>query len=158
MILVTETVLDAAAEALGESAEAFNDAVVELEEQQPEVLGYFFAEHFEAFTQEEREYAFYLLLVIWKAITMVVPELPTVDAEALEEAEERNWTLLQDVQTHNWHDRLDVFFQDSPQEDLLAFIEDGLTIDEEEEEPVVTKEGREALFVALKSVIDCWGR
>jgi hypothetical protein len=114
MILITETVLDTAAEALDESAEAFNDAVVELEEQQPEVLGYFFAEHFEAFTQEEREYAFYLLLVIWKAITNVVPDLAPIDAEALEEAEERNWTLLQDVQTHNWHDRLDVFFQDSP--------------------------------------------
>lgn len=156
MVFITESDLDTAAEVLGESAEAFNEAVVELEEQQPEVLGYFFAEHFEAFTQQEREYAFYLLLVIWKAISGVVSELPPVDAEALEEAEERNWASLQDVQTHNWHQRLNVFFNNYPQEDLLAFIEDGLALDEEEDEPVVTKEGREALFIALKSVVDCW--
>ena len=37
------------------------------------------------------------------------------------------------------------------QEDLLAFVEDNLV---EDEDSVVTKEGREPMFVALKSVID----
>lgn len=155
MVFISETDLDTAAEALGQSPESLNEAVVELEQQQPEVLGYFFAEHFEAFTQQEREYALYLLLVIWKAIAAHEPGLPAVDAETLEEAEERNWTLLQDVHTNNWHARLDIFFTNYPQEDLLAFVEDALAIDEEEDSPVVTKEGREALFVAIKSVIDC---
>ena len=52
-----------------------------------------------------------------------------------------------------FRERLDVFFQDYFQEDLLAFVEDSLS---EEEEEMVTKIGREPMFVALKTIIDCW--
>ena len=42
------------------------------------------------------------------------------------------------------------FFENSSQEDLLAFIEDSLL---EEEEDLVTKVGREPMFIALKCEI-----
>ena len=47
---------------------------------------------------------------------------------------------------------MDVFFENYQQEDLLAFVEDSLIDDEDE---IVTKVGREPMFVALKSIIDC---
>ena len=46
---------------------------------------------------------------------------------------------------------MDVFFEDYAQEDMLAFVEDNLV---EDEDSTITKEGREPIFVALKSVID----
>jgi len=48
---------------------------------------------------------------------------------------------------------MDIFFKNYFQEDLLAFVEDSLI---EEEEGLVTKVGREPMFVALKSIIDVW--
>ena len=50
-----------------------------------------------------------------------------------------------------FRDRMDIFFENYSQEDLLAFVEDNLV---EDEDSLVTKEGREPMFVALKSVID----
>jgi len=50
-----------------------------------------------------------------------------------------------------FRERLDEFFEETKQEDLLAFIEDALLDDEESP---VSKEGREPMFVTLKAVID----
>ena len=60
--------------------------------------------------------------------------------------------FLETVKSNNSRDRMTVFFDDSDQEDLLAFVEDALV--EDDEDSVVTKEGREPIFVALKTVID----
>lgn len=149
---ISEQAIDQAAEALNASEIAFERAIQSLEQQQPAVLGYIFSEDFEAFTQEEREYALYLLLVCWNALGADAVQMPAVTAEALVEAEERNWDLVQDLP--NSQDRLGVFFRDYPQEDLLAFLEDATSDDDDDE--IVTKEGREALFIALKSILDCW--
>ena len=48
----------------------------------------------------------------------------------------------------------DFFFQDYPQEDLLAFVEDSL-IDDEENDTPISNIGRNVIFVSMKSFIDC---
>jgi hypothetical protein len=78
--------------------------------------------------------------------------------EELEEIEEGNWTQLNDAVGKNFRQKLDGFFEDYPQEDLLAFVEDSLVISKEGEESddfEISKEGREPIFVALKTIIDC---
>jgi hypothetical protein len=99
------------------------------------------------------------LLVVWNAWDAVHGRQPFISPEALSEAEEKNWELLEATPAKRFRERLDVFFAHSTQEDLLAFLEDMLAEPEEDEgddaELSVSREGREPMFVLLKSVVDC---
>ena len=156
MEFVSEKIIDAVALSLEDSAGAYEDAVEQLREEQPVILAYLFNEELKIFTQGEKEYMLYLILVIWQAIkTANAESQPSTSADAFTATEEKNWEILQAQKKRSFRDKLDVFFDQYPQEDLLAFVEDAL-VEDEEEESVVTKEGREAVFVILKTVIDCW--
>ncbi len=148
-MFVSETIIDAVVEEL-ENAN-FENVIEHFGKKQPALIGYVFSEDFELLTQGEREWMLYLIIVMWQSVDKVKGHVPTLNKKALESAEERNWELLENVTTHRFRDRMDVFFNDSEQEDLLAFIEDSLI---EDDDSVVTKEGREPMFVALKSVVD----
>lgn len=153
MKIVTEDILDQIVERFDDSDTAYEQAVETMENEQPVLLGYLFSEDFDAFTQDEKEYLLMLSTIIWTALKEVNGSLAPITETALSEAEEHNWAKLENVAAQRFSDRLDVFFQDYPQEDLLAFVEDALADDEED--PIVTKEAREAIFVTLKTVIDC---
>lgn len=134
------------------SDEAAQKGLHTLRRDQPILLSYLFSEHFKAFTKEERAFMLYLTTVIWKAVNKTFDTTPVITEEQLGNAEEQNWELLQSVKSKNFRERLDVFFKDYPQEDLLAFVEDALLDDEES---VVSNEGRAPIFIAMKSIIDC---
>ncbi len=153
MKIISEQAIEEAAAWLDESEERYEQAIQQLREEQPVVLSYLFSETFDAFTQREKEFSLYLTLVVYLAVTRENGEkpLPPVSEQQLSKAEEHNWELAQGIQSKRFHERLDVFFQDSPQEELLAFAEDALS---DESDEWVTKEGREALFISLKSIID----
>lgn len=153
MQFVSEKIIDDVLEELGDSSELPAEALDRLREEQPVVLAYLFTENFNAFLRQEKEYLLYLLLVLWEATKRVNQQVPEVTEEALSQAEEANWDTLQDVNSKRFRDRLDVFFANTQQEDLLAFVEDSLL---DEEDGFVSKEGREPMFVILKSILDCW--
>lgn len=153
MQFVPEEIIDEVLEELGDSTELPADALDRLREEQPVVLAYLFTENFNAFLRQEKEYLLYLLLVMWEATKRVNEQIPEVTEDGLSQAEEANWDTLQEVSSKRFRDRLDVFFADTQQEDLLAFIEDSLL---DEEDGFVSKEGREPMFVILKSILDCW--
>ena len=157
MKFVSEKLIDEVALSLESSQGAYEEAVEQLREEQPVVLAYLFNDELKVFTQAEKEYLLYLVLVLWKSIETANPgEIPAVSANDFTEKEEKNWLLLQEQKKRSFRDKLDVFFDQYAQEDLLAFVEDALAEDEEESEAVVTKEGREAIFVILRSILDCW--
>ncbi|MCB9047860.1 MAG: hypothetical protein H6556_00415 [Lewinellaceae bacterium] len=161
MKIISESLIEQAAEMLEISEESYEQAVGEMQERQPVLLSYFFTENFQVFTQDEKEYLFYLMLVIWKAISLSGESVPAVTEQQLSQAEDDNWAQVQGIRAKGFHERLNVFFDNYPQEDLLAFVEDALAEDEEEEDGPVTQEGREALFISLKTAIDCltgWSR
>ncbi len=83
---------------------------------------------------------------------MTNPVLAKIPLKTIETAEDKNWEMLKDASGKHFRERLDVFFDAYPQEDLLAFAEDALVHDEEE---MVSSEGREYVFIALKTIIDC---
>ena len=132
----------------------FEQEVALFGEKQPIILGFILSEDFELLTNEERDWLLYLALVIWRATERVDEKKRPLSKNALEAAEEVNWERLEKVTAKRFRDRMTVFFEGYPQEDLLAFVEDSLTEDEEDAENFLTKEGREPMFVALKSVID----
>ena len=151
-MFVSENMIDAVILELEEAD--FEQEVAILGEKQPVLLGYVLSEDFELLTNEEREWLLYLVLVVWKATEKVYEKIGPLSKNALETAEEANWERLEPVTAKRFRDRMTPFFDNYDQEDLLAFVEDSLTEDEEDTEAVVTKEGREPMFVALKSVID----
>ncbi len=152
MPFVSETVIDQVIDLLEVEPGAVEQATQEMEREQPVLSAYFFSDSFDLFTQEERDYLQYLALVIWRASREVLGAIPAIDEEQISEAEDRNWERLEAVKSHIFRERAGVFFENYPQEDLLAFVEDALLDDDED--AIVTKEGREAMFVTLKSVID----
>ncbi len=152
MTFVTEDMIDAAATDLGGSEDLRLKNLEAFQQEQAVIFEYFFSEDFEAFTKAEKEYALFLALVIFRTARKVRPDLPSISEKVFMEAEEANWEKLQNVTARRFKERMDVFFDQYPQEDLLAFVEDSLIDDQD---TPVTKEGREPLFVLLKTIIDC---
>ena len=153
MKFINEEQIDFASEHLETSEQAFVHTLEDLQRQHPIVFSFLLSENLEVLTVAERDYMFYLLAILWKALRDDLPAGTVISEKALGEAEERNWTLLQASKSKRFRERLDPFFEDYPQEDLLAFLEDALV---DEEEDLLTREGREPIFVSLKSILDCW--
>jgi hypothetical protein len=151
-MFVSENIIDGIVYKL-ETAD-FEAEVALLGSEQPALLAYVLSEDFELLTNDEREWLLYIVLVLWQSVEKVHGKLAPIPKNALEAAEEANWESLESVTAKRFRDRMTPFFDGYDQEDLLAFVEDSLTEDEEDTENVVTKEGREPMFIALKSVID----
>ena len=151
MNFIDEKLIEAAASELGNESD-FSKIVAGFKDNQPVLLAYLFSENLNLLTQQEREYMMFLALVIWKASYDVHPELDPIGQHLIEEREENNWDVLNSCKSRIFKERIDSFFVDYPQEDLLAFVEDSLIHDEDSE---ITKEGKEYIFVALKTIIDC---
>ncbi len=159
MPFVPESAIGQVLEALAHTPpERYEALTVAFADAQPVLAGWLVSDTFDILTEAEREYLLYLALVIWKAATEVAGELPVADEALIGELEERNWAMLNATKAGPFRQRLDPFFEKYPQEDLLAFVEDALAIEEESDEDApeleVTREGREPLFIALKTVID----
>jgi len=156
MVFIGEELIDAAVLSIQEEDEIVRENLLqELGGYQPAVLAFLFTENTELFTKQEKEYLLFILLSIWGAVRSGTDpeEMDEIDADQLSLAEEKNWEMLESASTNRFRDRLDLFFVDYPQTDLLAFVEDMLL---DEEDDLLTREGREPMFVLLKSIIDCF--
>jgi hypothetical protein len=151
MLFIDEKTIDLAIDAISDSDERYDAALESIESQQAELMAYIFGEDEATFSDEEKDFLLYLLLIIWEAISLKVKPIAPVTSAALAEAEEATWESMEANVGKKFRERLDEFFEETKQEDLLAFIEDALLDDEESP---VSKEGREPMFVMLKAVID----
>lgn len=156
MKFVSEEVIDQQVDALDNyTDEQYETQMEAFSNAQPVVFSWLFSEHFDLLTEDEKGFMQYLALIIFNSIvkTNGGPTEP-VSEEALGAAEERNYEMLEGSNSKNFRDRLNPFFDNTPQEELLAFAEEAVLEDEDEQDAIVTKEGRELIFIALKSVID----
>lgn len=156
MQFIDENIIDEIAVELGTSESSRAAAVNALRAEQPVLLAYLFSENFDAFLDREREYLLFLVLVIVESAKAKAQQaLPLISEDVLGEAEETNWSTIQTVSAKRFRERLDIFFNNTNQEDLLAFVEDALI---DEEDGLLSKEGREPIFIVLKSIIDALNR
>ncbi len=157
MQFVAESIIDQVVGHL-EAAEDYEEQVVAFKQAQPVVMAYLVSDSFDVLTQDEREFMLYVALIVWQSMSKVNPELAMLTEEQLEDAEEANWEVFETATNQPFQTRLDQCFENYSQEDLLAFVEDVLTADDDPEdgdlEPLVTVEGLEPMFVGLKSIID----
>ena len=153
--MVSEATIEKVLARFEEDAALFEEAAREFGDQQPELLQYLLNVPEGVLTPEEGEYLLYLAIIIWQSVSEAYGQGQLHSGKAIEATEEKNWELWE-AGSGNFNRRLDAFFENTPQEDLLAFVEDALTLDEEDEEsnPPVTKEGAEPMFIALKTLID----
>lgn len=152
---VSEEIIDKTAAEIGASEDYFKNLLKGFQTQQPHIFAYVLSESFAILTQEEKEYLLYLTLVVWKSTTEVFPALTIIEERDLGEKEELSWKIYEETPAKTFRDKLTSFFENHSQEDLLAFAEDALVIDEEDDENPVTKEGRAPMFIALFAIIDC---
>ena len=132
-------------------------AMEEFADEQPAVLSFLLSDHEGALTDDERDFLLYLAVVIWRSVAEQGGMPPTLAVNQITEAEEANWATMEMAKGHTFRDRLDIFFQKTKQEDLLAFIEDSLMPGEPnktDEKFPVTEEGAEPMFIMLKTVVD----
>jgi hypothetical protein len=156
MKFVSEEVIDAIIDELDAiSDDQYEERMEAFAKAQPVIIAYLFdEENLHLLTEDERGFLQYLILIVWASIERVNGPGEPVSEDQIGEAEEKNYAVLEASTGKTFRDRVDPFFEGYSQEDLLAFIEEALLEDEGDPDALLTKEGREPLFVAAKSLID----
>ncbi|MCB0521447.1 MAG: hypothetical protein H6577_13015 [Lewinellaceae bacterium] len=155
--MISENTIDKTIALLEKQPDGYEKAMRDFAGKQPAVLSFLMTDNEGALSDEERDFVVYMAVVIWKSILAEGQDPPKVSVEELAEAEEAIWDKLQSSKAKSFREKLDVFYENCQEEDLLALVEDALTIEDEDMEDDnfhLTLEGQEPMFVALKTVID----
>ena len=151
MSFIAEDTIEAVAQKLDQDSENYAELIQRFQAQQPELMAYILSEDTSFLTEPERDYLLYLSLIILDSVQSKQALPSNISTDVISQAEDYNWEKIEKVTAKDFRERLNVFFANYPQEDLLAFVEDALIPDEDSP---ITKEGREPLFIALKTLID----
>ncbi len=156
MRVVSDAVIDSVLDELEEYDETeYERQVSAFAREQPYLFAYLHSEdNFHLLTEEEKGYVQYLGLVVWLSVSRVNGTLPLVESEQIGVAEERNYERIETASGRGFEDRIAVFYEHTDQEALLNFAVEAVMEEEGEQDLVVTPEGREIIFVAVKTVID----
>lgn len=131
-------------------ASKFEEHLKKFEEEQGAIYNWLISDSFEILIKEEQAHLIYMALVIWRATSTIDKKYYQVSPEEIEKQDEEVWAVFLETKG-KFRDKLTVFFEGYDQEDLLAFVEDALEI---EEEDFLTPVGREIIFVSMKALID----
>lgn len=155
-MLVNETIIEQAISQLENDPDLADALLDEMEDSHPIIMAYLFSESFQVLTQNEREYLIPLALIIYQSYRLIGKPAFELSEEAIGQAEEQNWEIYSENPAKTFRERLNPFFEQAKEEDLLAFLEDALTIDDDapEEDIELTKEGRDPIFIGLKTLVD----
>lgn len=113
---------------------------------QEEYLEYLVAEVLPGMNAAEKDLFAFIVSVINLSVESEDKE---IELDSYLDLEEQNWKIRTDASS--WEDCKNTFFQDYKEEDLLAFVEDMLATDEEQD---LTEIGKELVFITSKSFID----
>jgi hypothetical protein len=150
MITITENIIDQYIERYETEANYLTDLKI-LTETQPELMAFIDQENYTLLTNDEVALMEYLSAIIYFSCQSQYEKAIVINGKNLEKAEEDNWDIFNASTNKNFNKILDIYFENYPQEDLLALIEDCIIQDEDS---TVTAVGREIIFVACKSIID----
>jgi hypothetical protein len=149
--MVSESTIESIIGHYENEEEAYINALSEIMESQPALLAFLNQESVDILLEEEKDILWYIILVIYNSVEKSQSEMVEISDDRLSENEEKNWTLFQDQPRGNFREKITPFFKNYHEEDLLAFVEDTLEL---EDTSPITSVGREVIFIAVKSVID----
>ena len=148
---ITEQAIDHLIETMDTSPEGINQFWSKFESSSPELTYYIINVDQSILTEEEYGHMVFAAMVIMGAFLSAESEAKMIDvSEEISKIEDQNWSVL-DAQKGDFREKLNIFFKDYPEEDLLAFVEDMLIDDDASG---MTQVGREVIFIKLKSIID----
>jgi len=136
---------------LAEQALVFEEEVDQWTQNQPALASYVLSDDFSLLTDLERETLLFGATVLFSMARKHQSTDQVVAEEEIGELDEANWTWLEESDGKGLSNKMDSWFENYPEPELLAFIED-LCIDEEEED--LSPAGSEMMVVALKTVAD----
>ena len=149
--MISEAVIEQVIDHYESDEEAYVDALANIMDTQPALLAFISQESIDILLEDEKDILWYIVLIIYSSIERSEQEVLGISDVKLSENEEKNWALYQDQPRGTFRDKVTAFFEDYPEEDLLAFVEDTLELDDSSP---VTAVGREVIFIAAKSIID----
>ena len=154
--MIPESAIEAALARLTDEA-AVEEAMITFATEQGPYVQYLRTDTFALLTEAERDYLQYLALVIYGAVGQATERVPKLRGETIEAWEERCWGWLEASVGKPMPQRLDAFFANVDEEELLAFAEDSL-VDPEPDDPdeaalFASGPSRELGVVALATLI-----
>jgi hypothetical protein len=155
--MITEEIIDQILEKFEDQTIDTEHAAIDFAQQQPALFSMLTDENEGVLSDDEQFFLLYLGVVIFNIVNNVTPGLPAISAEEIAAAEEANWVVMDQTAGQPFHQRLDPHFENYEEEDLLAFVEDALSSEVENEDGELvslTPEGVEPMFVMLKTMID----
>jgi len=149
--MVPESIIEEVIETFANDKNAYEETLSEIISDQPALLAFLDQESNEVLTEEEKDILWYLVLIIITSARRFGTPVQEMSDTSLGNSEESNWEILHNQPKGTFRDKVTSFFEDYKQEDLLAFVEDSLEI--EENSPITTV-GRDVIFISAKTVID----
>lgn len=150
MVTIPESIINDIIDQYQDEVKYLND-LKHLSSEQPDLIAFIDQENYSLLTNDEIALLEYLTLVIYFSSMKMIEKTIQIQGKSLEAAEEDNWNTFNEITAKSFFNKLDSFFKDYPQEDLLALVEDSI---QQDEDNIVTPVGREIIFVACKSIID----
>ena len=147
---ITEEIIDTCMDSL-DSELVIQEWMGDFLASEPILASFLYSEDSDILSEVEKGLYSFLTTGIWAIIAKEHYEPSELSPKLLDEIEEGNWELYE-AQKGSFREKIDVFFSNFEQEDLLALIEDMLEPDSEE--LVLSNEGRELIFIKSKSFLD----
>jgi len=135
-----------------ESEQMVSESLAELLQAEPAACAAVFSKDIDVLLEQEKGLLTYIATALWTTVKGEGYTTSELKPEEIETIEEKQFELFQ-AQKGSFRDRLDIFYKDYPQEDLLALVED-LLESEAEEEDALTKEGKELIFIKCKTLLE----
>jgi hypothetical protein len=151
--MIEERIIDSAVDYLESREDEFEALVADFGESQPALLAYIMSESTDVLTSYEKEYLLFLALTVWKSFELdgQGAVLKQIDPLVIEEKEEVFWGWMTESKERAFGDKINPFFEATDEEDLFAFLEDALELEDNE---WLTVQGREAIFVFMATLIE----
>lgn len=149
--MVPEEIIEQVIEYFENDEKAYVHSLAKIMEANPALLAFLGQESIDILLEEEKDIFWYITLVIYTSVERSSFEYEDITDVKLGEWEEKNWETYQSQPRGSFRDKITPFFKNYNQEDLLAFVEDTLELDEAS--PITTV-GREVIFISTKSIID----
>lgn len=153
MNFISEDIINNTVDLISDEDTSYEDLMQQFSESQPFLLSFLMSEGFDVLEEQEKSLLFYMSLVIFQSITKVEGEIETVTLEQIQKIDDEHWSTVDAQKFKTMKEIADHFFQDHPQEDLLAFVEDTLV---EDEEYSISNIGRNVIFVSMTTLIRCF--
>jgi len=147
--MIKESIIDIAADML-ENAD-FEAELASFKEKYPVLHSYLLNEQLSLLTEEEYQILWFDAMVLVRSFELADLIPTSITAIDLEDFESNNWSLFENSKPMGFRDKLNIFFEQTEQEDLLAFVEDSLADDEE---MPISSAAKEIIFISLLSILD----